>query len=367
MKKHLLTLLTLLPSLALAMVPLEDNELAEVTGQSLLVADYIAPSGASGSATDFHYYRMGLDALVELNMNIDKLQLGCGGYNEAVRPNSCDIDMDYVRFMGRYDGVGNNPNQPTGAGKAGDPVTSDFEMMRPYFEIAVRDIGGGQREIAGFKVSAEYANGFFGVGSYEGGVHTGINSLSGAMNVFLSGYAKFSSTFGDGQACIGRPTGYGACASEAPFVAVNPDQTKGVRMTELSLSSIALTNLHGAGGLLSLFEGSDMFAQMKARLIELHGFELAYAEDFFVAFQREPIEYPKYNKEGYSTRAETGWWMNAPRVELADLEPAKIALGCPGFACLGLLDAFSEPGIDTGYPDMRSRPPTNCYGDYKFC
>src|SRR5699024_6391072 len=239
MKKYFLTALTLLPSLVLATVPLEDNEMAEVTGQSLLVADYIAPSGATNSQTDFHYYRTGSDALVEMNMNIDKLQLGCGGYNEAVRANSCDIDLDYVSFLGR-DPSGNNGIQPDGAKKAGDPVTSDFKLTRPYFEIAVRDVGGGQREIAGFKIGAQEADGFMGIGRTYGhgewneeiGVtcntsnpltcHSGINSLSGALTVEDSANIPIKASVWpvtlSGEGCFGQTKLNDECKNGPKFI-----------------------------------------------------------------------------------------------------------------------------------------------------
>ena len=365
------SLMSLLPLTTFAMIPISDEQLANVTGQALLVTDYIAPSGAAGGPRDFLFYRMGLDAEVALNMNIDKLQLGCGGFNETIRT-GCDIDMDYVRFMGRSPAGVSNPNQPAGAGRAGDPVTSDFILHRPYIELAIREGSTpGSREVAGFKVSAEWADGFFGVGRFENGVHTGVNSMSGFLDVYLSAYARFTSTLGNGAGCIGRPTGYSACNGNDEFFNVPVQYTTGTRMTELYIPGVELKNLHGASGLLSILQGSDLYAQMSARLIELHGFEVAMAEDFFVSFQREAIQYPTYNHSNnggqYSHQANAGWWMNVPRVELRDLSPATIGLGCPGFACLGLLDAFSYPGIDAGYPDMQSRPPINCHGNYQFC
>lgn len=381
------SLLVAMPLISPAMTPISDEQLAAVTGQSLLVTDYIPPSGDVDGPRDFGFYRMGLDAEVALNMNIDKLQLGCGGFNQSVR-DGCDIDMDYVRFMGRYEGSGSyNPNQfvggvydpenppDHGAPRAGDPVDSSFILHRPYIELAIKEGNTTTlREVAGLKVSAEWADGFFGVGRYDSDTdtHSGINSMSGFLDVYLSGYASFTSGLGGGNGCIGRPTGYTQCEGNPDeFFDVPAIYTSGTRMTELYIPGVELKNLHGANGLLSLLQGSDLYAQMSARLIELHGFEVAEAEDFFVSFQREAIEYPTYshstNGGQHSQTANLGWWMNVPRVELKDLEPASIDLGCPGFACLGLLSAFSFPGIDAGYPDMQSRPPDNCYGDYKFC
>lgn len=109
------------------MQALADRDLAEVTGQALFVSDRIAPTGAAGSVTDFTFHRMGLDVELAMNANIDKLQLGCGGFNESIASNACDIDFDFVRFMGR--------NGTSG----GAPVTSDFKLTRPYIELAIRN------------------------------------------------------------------------------------------------------------------------------------------------------------------------------------------------------------------------------------
>lgn len=382
MKKYFLTALTLLPSLVWAMVPLEDNEMAEVTGQSLLVADYIAPSGSSGSETDFHYYRMGLDALVEMNMNIDKLQLGCGGYNEAIRPDSCDIDLDYVSFLGRYDGSGNNPNQGymegdkyIGAGKAGDPVTSDFKLTRPYFEIAVRDVGGGQREIAGFKIGGQEADGFMGIGrKYKNGewneehqvtcntsdpitCHSGINSLSGHLDVEVSAKIPISAPIiGDRNACFGETSLLDRCEGGPGYFTTQ----SGSRLTSLQLDTIELNaNL---GALLDFLGIKKAYAQVDQSLRFIHGFAANKTSDFFISFQREPIKYPTYDKGGHSATANTGWWLNIPSVEVLDLESDTVNL-----TLLDALGALSPPGIMLNDIELGTLPPKNCYGSYTFC
>jgi len=386
MKKHLLTLFTLLPSLVLAMVPLEDSEMAEVTGQSLLVADYIAPSGSTNSETDFHYYRMGLDALVEMNVNIDKLQLGCGGYNEAVRPDSCDIDLDYVSFLGRYDGSGNNPNQGymegdkyIGAGKAGDPVTSDFKLTRPYFEIAVRDIGGGQREIAGFKIGAQEADGFMGIGrKYNNGdwneehqvtcnpsnpitCHSGINTLSGFLNVEVSADVPLTViTVFSGSGCFGRTSESlnTDCANNSPFVV----EQSGTRLDALEINDIVLDIDLGWISSIPFLSLDTAYARVDQSLRFIHGFAANQTSDFFISFQREPVKYPSYDKNSHSSTANTGWWLNIPSIEVLDLQGEEVSIGIDR-----VFSALSSPGLPLKDLELNTVPPKNCYGSYTFC
>lgn len=356
-----------LAGLALAVTPLSNDELGDVAGQGLILTEQIA---GTGSGAGFTYTRMGLDANLYLNANIDKMQLGCGGFNETILSGSCDIDLDYVRLMGRYTGSGNNPNQTAngGAGRAGDAATSDFLLKRPYIEIATKG-SGANRELAGIKIGSQEASGFFGVGSVNGTTHTGINTISGSLGVFINGYVTFGSGLGDGSACIGRPS-TARCNdgnTDAPYelFSVPTTLSTGTRLQSLYVPGVELSDLDGSG-ILGIFDGRTLYAQMTTPLKQIHGFELNGTKDFFLSFQREKISYPNYDKTTYSSSANAGWWMNVPRVELRELSPAKIELGCPSL-CLGLLDAFNYPGINAGSPDLKSLPPNNCYGTSRFC
>lgn len=359
-----------MPAIA-AMVPIDDDGLAEVTGQALFLSDKITPNslpgaGGANSSTDFTFYRVGLDVLLSLNLNIDKLQLGCGGVNDAINSSVCDIDMDYVRFMGR--GAGQTSPDGFPIDGAGDPVTSDFQLVRPYLEIAVRnDSSKTAREVAGIKIGSESADGYFGVGRFNSSNnHVGINAVSGYLNASIIGYLRFTSGLGNGAACIGPATQSSECNGLSPFNAP-ASRTTGTRQTRLQTPSLLLQNLHGASGLLSLFEGADQYANLDVDLDYLHGFALNNTQDFFMSMQREQIRYPTFNKAGYAVTANTGWWMNVPSVELYGLDPPVTDLGCPGFLCIGLLDAFGQPGIGVSNPDLGSRPPDNCYGNTLFC
>lgn len=71
---------------ASSMVDLTDDELSKVQGQALMSLSYISPvdtknleSTRTGSTKDIGFYKLGMEAEIELNANIKKLQLGCGG------------------------------------------------------------------------------------------------------------------------------------------------------------------------------------------------------------------------------------------------------------------------------------------------
>ena len=51
------------------------------------------------SSSNVGFYKLGLEAELEINANIRKLQLGCGGVNGA----GCDIDFDNVSLSGVAD------------------------------------------------------------------------------------------------------------------------------------------------------------------------------------------------------------------------------------------------------------------------
>ena len=198
-----------------SMVEMSNEEMDSVVGQGLLVTETIS---GSGEWSDFNYMRMGLDARVSLNANIDKMQLGCGGFNESIVANSCDIDFDFVRLLGL---------NPTGDGPG--EVGSDFVLLRPYVEIATTG-SGANREIVGIKIGSQQADGYFGIGRrYANGepnlerggtcntasgagnaagranCHSGLNSISANLNVELSGQFPVSiPILGTQNACFGN-------------------------------------------------------------------------------------------------------------------------------------------------------------------
>lgn len=347
---------------AVALEELSDSALAQNVGQGLLVADKLA-----GVANSNHtFYRMALNAELGMNTSIDKLQLGCGGFNDAVVANACDIDIDYVTMLGR--GAG----QP-GAVGAGSAADSQFKMTRPYIEIAVKNDGDpSRREIIGFKIGAQTADGYMGLGRYTAPgsagaspdcnsdtsgagafyCHQGINRLSGSMLTQMSGEA------------------YGCFALFGCTPAADPNQQYriatfageflmwGTRMNRIQTEMTAHTDPDVTFGF-SLSAPSKVNQSLRF----IHGMavdgaapEFA-ADDFFMSFQRESVRYPTYNKSNaHSNTANPGWWMNFPVVKLDGLKAYDIA-GSAG----------SLGGINLNDPDIGQRPPDNCFGGLKFC
>lgn len=365
--------------------PIDDEVLSTVTGQSLFVGDFIpgSPGDENGGRFDFH--RMGLDVDLALNASIDKLQLGCGGFNESIASNACDIDMDYVRLMGL---------NSTGDGGHPDGPLSDFILKRPYIEIAVAGSGVTMREVVGIKVGSESANGYFGVGrTYANGqqnlefggacntasgagnatgrlnCHTGLNRMSGYLNTELSGKFPLSLPLGgNGWACFGLMTGAAAlpqCAAgdNQGVWGLGPNGNKlmveiaGSRLTEMR----EIVELDLDAQILGI-NLDHAYAGIVQNLRFLHGFALDDTSDFFLSFQREKVAYPTYDKNGFAYPANAGWWMNVPYVGVRNFVGDTVDLGL-----IGALQALSYPGTEVANSELNSIPPQNCYGSYAFC
>lgn len=433
MKKRLTTLLslslfflTITPvwSMTTGMRPLQDSEMRGVTGQGLIVSDYIqgdALAGANEYSTPFDFYRIGLDGELALNLNISKLQLGCGGVNDFLSGHAgCDIDIDYASLMGR---------NGTALGAPG----SAFKLLRPYIEFAVKnDDTATMREIAGIKIGAQSADGAISAGrryftngainqentalattcdpgaSTGNGVlgcHSGINSVSGFLGAELSismrvqasictGFDVFGGCLGipiplDAWGCTGRTQfandPCGTSLSDALFVDIAGTrmQTLGLRAAKLRLdgngfSEVITTLLNNA------------YAQLRTDLRTVHKLTFEDTPDFFISFQREPIAYPRYTKNtpnqdligtefdscntGYATPrcnsayavpANTGWWLNAPSVKLLDVLNESANLGT--LFIDDALELLAAPGYLIENPEFELTPAKNCYGSSNFC
>lgn len=159
-------LLSSLFSAAFAMTAMQDDEMSVITGQALM---QMGQEQGTGISSDITFYKAGLDAEVELNLNIDKLQLGCGGVNGP----GCDIDIDRLSLSGS-------------TWADGRPDSAAI-LTRPFFEFAVKnDQSKTLREVVGIRMSAEQAVGMLTAGDQtpamsNADASNGINSLSGYM------------------------------------------------------------------------------------------------------------------------------------------------------------------------------------------
>ncbi|WP_447506195.1 hypothetical protein [Acinetobacter pittii] len=157
---------------ASTLVPMSDSELSATRGQALMSMSYIAPTDSANleklrdSNSNVGFYKLGLDADLELNANIKKLQLGCGGANGA---GACDIDIDNLSLSGISD---------TNDGRA----SSSAKLTNPFIEFAIKNPNSAStREVAGVRLSAESIQGLLTFGSENTTTKNGINSFSGYM------------------------------------------------------------------------------------------------------------------------------------------------------------------------------------------
>lgn len=188
-KSIVLAVMSLTSGLSFAsqsMVALSDEEMSQTQGQALLSLGYTAPSGTGTGANslDYGYYKLGLEAKVELNANIRSLQLGCGGRNG---PGQCDIDMSNVSLSGPADGKvtsGVIADNGTPTWSTGRPNTS-AQITNPFLEFAIKNpTSAATREVVGFRLSAEEVYGYLSAGTANVANPTdGIKTFSGFIKV----------------------------------------------------------------------------------------------------------------------------------------------------------------------------------------
>lgn len=408
---------------------LNEAQMRAVTGQGLIVSDKISGSELANPndySTPFEFYRIGLDGELQLNLNVSKLQLGCGGINDHLSGHAgCDIDIDYLNLMGR---------NGTDIGDPGSP----FKLDRPYIEFAVKnDDSTTLREIAGIKIGAQSADGALSagrryttngainqentayattcntgasVGTGVVGCHSGINSVSGFLGAELSITMRVRAnicTLGivwgaclgaiplDAYGCTGRTQfandPCGTSQSDALFVDIAGTrmQTLGLRAAHLQLDGNGFSEI-----ITSIL--SSVYAQLNTDLRSVHKLTFEDTGDFFLSFQREPIAYPRYSKisatqeladaglmgvamdgcatanfatprcdSAYAVPANTGWWLNAPSVKLLDVLNENANLG--NLTVGDALSLLGAPGYAISNPEFELSPAKNCYGSTTFC
>lgn len=172
---------------------MSDSELSATTGQALMSLSYISPTDAANlesirsgnnnaSNGGVGFYKLGLEGTLELNANIKKLQLGCGGINGA---GGCDIDIDNLSLSGNI------------TSSSTDRASSDAVITNPFLEFAIKNPNSAStRSIQGFRLSAEKIVGLLTAGTNNDSPN-GINSLSGYL--VINGYGTattLAGTFG---------------------------------------------------------------------------------------------------------------------------------------------------------------------------
>lgn len=426
-----LVLLALWPGMAAATLSeMAEEELGAVHAQagSLFLSDKILPNELAnpGSYANFTYYRMGLDAKLEMNLNLAKLQLGCGGVNDMLTGTpGCDLDIDYMGLMG----LNATNDRPATTGP-----DSMFQMVRPFIELAVKNDGDRtRREIVGIRIGAQRINGAIRMGrDYTGvgytpeitgtgtnlengdtcnsaattgagviGCHSGANSLSGYLaGIELSAGFRARARvciditticlFGIGEVdldidgCIGRINFNPCTTSNTPFF--------------IDAGGTRLNSLHVAAAQLKLATNFilpitlDGYGQLILNTRQIHYLLAPNSSDFFLSFQRERVSWPRYEKtpppnnvafdscnpaygqvsarcgSAYTPAANTGWWLSAANLKMLNLQPgSRIVL--PGtlniYTLLAALGPSSNIIIDN--PKLDFIAADNCFGSARFC
>ncbi|MFN3586105.1 MAG: hypothetical protein ACK4UT_01260 [Moraxellaceae bacterium] len=419
---------------ATGMQAMADEDMSDVQAQagSLILMDRIGPNeltGATSAGTyaNFTYYRMGLDAKLDLNANISKLQLGCGGVNDFLTgARGCDLDIDYVGFMG-LNAAGDRPGAP------GSP----FQLKRPFVEIAVKNANDPiKREVVGFRLGAQNINGAirmgrdytnFGYPDYTTantnipnlengdtcnpsattganvvGCHSGLNSISGYLAgleisagfqaraticdiLLLCVWPFYPSISLNIDGCLGRINFDPCTTSDTPFFI----DAGGTRITSLNVAAAKL-KLETSVIIPITLEG---YGRLDLNTRHIHYLLTPNSPGFFLSFQRERVSWPNYEKapppnnlpfdscnpaygqttarcsSAYSPTANTGWWLSANNTKMLNLRPGnRIVL--PNSLTLGQL--ISALGPDTSplvidNPKLDFIAADNCYGTARFC
>ena len=195
---------------AQGMVPLTDVQLSETTGQALMSLNYIDPAATknpmkgivtNGQSNKIGFYKLGMEAEIELNANIKNLQLGCGGVNGA---GSCDIDIKNLSLSGlpsSYDAVGNPVYSEGRASTSG-------KMTNPFMEFAISNPeSSSTRELKGIRFSAEKIDALLSAGVNNGAT---ASTTDGIQN--LSGFMQIAATSGT---AVTKPTVFGTGSNQA--------------------------------------------------------------------------------------------------------------------------------------------------------
>ncbi|ENX55062.1 MULTISPECIES: hypothetical protein [Acinetobacter] len=172
---------------------LDDEQMRQATGQALLYMGTTAGSSIDSNYNskygNISFYKMGLQADLEANLNIKKLQLGCGGINGA---NGCDIDIENLALTGVPTSVASDGTpiwNYSGTSGVNERAASSAILRNPFIEFAIKNPqSASTREMTGVRLSAEGIKGYMTAGTNNDQPNTPASQLNqGGINTF-SGY-----------------------------------------------------------------------------------------------------------------------------------------------------------------------------------
>lgn len=249
---------------------LSDQDLAQVQGQALLsLTQTNGTSPVDSSAIGF--YKLGAEALIEINANIKRLQLGCGGVNGA---GGCDIDIENLSISGLNDGTDASGSPTYSNGRA----STSAKITNPFIEFAIKNPTNlSNREVVGFRLGAQEILGMLSLGTENTTNPTdGLRSLSGYLQIaqttgsVMTAPTKFADVENEklkppaSLTALGTTTTFtsvptnanntGITVPSSPATFVLPQTTvKGARM-----SSIVINNIPALAAKIPLAAGSGV-------------------------------------------------------------------------------------------------------------
>lgn len=198
MKKQMLSvlassILTVHAYAASSLTSLEDDEMRSATGQALLYMGTTSGSDLGSDYNDFKYYKMGLQADIEANLNIKTLQLGCGGVNGAGK---CDIDIENLALTGVPTHVKSDGTPQwnySGTAGANERAASSAQLRNPFVEFAIKNpTSASLREVVGVRLSAEGIKGYMTAGTFNDTATTANGGNDATANLNKGGIHTFS-------------------------------------------------------------------------------------------------------------------------------------------------------------------------------
>ena len=342
---------------------LTDSELSAETGQALFNMSYIGPGGSNPNL-DTGFYKLGMEAQLDLNANIKKLQLGCGGVKGA----GCDIDLDNVSFTGIV------PTRNMENGADAGPA-SDFTLINPFYEIAIKNpTSAATRELVGFKIGADSIWGMLSIGSpptdgRDANVaanHTGINSISGHMPTIINNgivpTTICSAIFGGANDPTGCAIGGGITSTDSTidYDPAKPNENRFdlimQRSSQVKLNGIKVKSLldltinanldQDLRFIHNITAGSDPNGNRKYDPGES-------VDNFGISVQGQDV---MWNTNGKWLNAQKGWWMELPESKIENFTTRRV------YTTLGAIF-----GLDLKDLNQNQFPVDNCYGGLTFC
>lgn len=345
----LLALLAAEPTIALE--NLDDATLSDVVAQSL----FITNKATNGS---FDYYRLAIDAQIDLNANIRRLALGCDG---AGATGLCDLDLNNVRLTG----IGANDT-----GDSGPP--KDFILRRPYLEFAVKNPNDNvQREISGVRFGAYEALGILSVGENPNindvNDDTGVSRLTGFMVATVTN-ARLTDV---------GVTFLGACCVIGPTTATISSHTEAITLRRANTGTFSKMTATASGITLNnVWLNNEPLTNMHNITVAGDAAGTTPTRDFYISVQKESLFWQAistgtFNGTVATTKdgnvaipaAEKGWWMYLPGVQLPNITSNQTVRISTTDAIGGVFGLQ----VNINPVDLQQRPADNCYGAATFC